>query len=275
MAVGTIFVYICNMPPDEPNDYQPRFPGIDVHYFDNIELGGEQQFNWLQKCVTGPYWRVYWNETPGAYVRVKNLEVALKPDHVIVLSPNTTYSTRLTRQVKHFYVHFSTGRPYSQVTPRLIQLRSPQLIDQARHMAAQTQRSHDDYRTHIHLQQYICQIMLDIPSRWVPALTEYDPRVSAVMTILKEKIGLSNPELAKHVNMSTNGFLHLFKEQTGVSPQRHARRQRLEQAAIMLHYSHNSIEAIAEKTGFTDRYHLSKCFKNEFGMGPSAFRKTR
>jgi len=41
----------------------------------------------------------------------------------------------------------------------------------------------------------------------------------------------------------------------------------------MLHYSGRDIKAIAEDTGFCDRYHFSRIFKQLRGVSPAEFRR--
>ncbi|HAI11974.1 MAG TPA: hypothetical protein DCM28_09735 [Phycisphaerales bacterium] len=266
-------VYVYNMPPYSLNSYQPRFPGIEVHYLENVPLGGAGDFDWHQNKVVGPYWRAYWNENAGGIVQVGHQEIQLKPDRVVVLSPDTVYSTRLVQPIRHFYVHFSSGRPFSQVAPGIFELTDVNLVSQARQLAELVQTQQDDYRTHMKLQQYLCEVLLQLPTEVIPPLTDYDSRIERVIALLEKVECPANPQLARMVNMSTNGFLHLFKQHVGVSPQRYARRRRLEQAAIQLQYSGKSIEEISDEMGFADRFHFTKCFKNEFGIGPAAYRK--
>ena len=52
------------------------------------------------------------------------------------------------------------------------------------------------------------------------------------------------------------------------------RRQRVERACVLLHATGNSIEQIAEATGFCDRYHFTRVFTRLRGVSPAAFRKT-
>jgi transcriptional regulator GlxA family with amidase domain len=49
--------------------------------------------------------------------------------------------------------------------------------------------------------------------------------------------------------------------------------RRLERALIMLADLHNSIEDIAIKTGFSNRYQFSKAFKQFFNISHGASRK--
>jgi AraC-like DNA-binding protein len=73
--------------------------------------------------------------------------------------------------------------------------------------------------------------------------------------------------------MSLNSFLILFQQETGLPPQAWFRRKRLEQACKRLHFSEVSIEEIAEASGFCDRYHFSRAFKNAYAIGPAEYRQ--
>jgi transcriptional regulator GlxA family with amidase domain len=74
--------------------------------------------------------------------------------------------------------------------------------------------------------------------------------------------------------MSVSNLCHLFKQETGVSPIHYAMERRMENALIMLADLHNSIEDIAVKTGFSNRYHFSKAFKLRYGVPPVKMRKS-
>jgi transcriptional regulator GlxA family with amidase domain len=59
----------------------------------------------------------------------------------------------------------------------------------------------------------------------------------------------------------------------GQPPHIYGLHKRLDRASIMLRYSTASIKEIADATGFCDRYHFSKTFKQVFKINPSAFRR--
>jgi len=252
----------------------PDFPEVEVHIFDYAGLGDKGQYHWIQNRMEAPYWRIYWNDTPGGFVKVNNLETKLTPDKVVVLSPCTTYSTRLVNPVGHFYVHCSAGRPFSLIPPQLFELRDPELVRLAAATACYAISAHNNYRTQMRLHIYVCSVLLALPSASIPAYTQYDPRISLAITTLENNMRKSNTELAGMVNMSTNGFLQLFKQETGISPQAYSMGKRLQDAAIMLHITKNSIEEIAIETGFIDRYHFSRAFSKKYGLGPAEFRKS-
>ena len=73
--------------------------------------------------------------------------------------------------------------------------------------------------------------------------------------------------------MSRDGFLRLFEQETGRSPQFYWRKKRIEKACELLISTSLSIDEIAEKTGFADRYHFSRVFSNFLKNSPVKFRK--
>jgi AraC family transcriptional regulator of arabinose operon len=52
----------------------------------------------------------------------------------------------------------------------------------------------------------------------------------------------------------------------------HLHKVRLQHAAAMLQYTVKRIESIARSAGFSDPYHFSRVFKNEFGISPREYR---
>lgn len=270
MDVNTCFVYICNMSAEKHIHDSPE---IRLLMFECVKLGRQHGWSWRQKNVNGPYWRAYWNRIPGGFVKVGTREVELAPDKIVVIAPETVYSTRLENEIEHFYVHFSAGRPFTEVTPQMFEIRSPGLLKMAESLAGEVRTAHHNYRTLMRVNIYAAEILLTLPEQTIPPLTEYDSRVVQAQLLLESLRNISNSELARRVNMSTNGFLQLFRQETGISPQAYSRKKRLENACIMLDFSESSIDEIALETSFCDRYHFSRAFKNEYGISPAKYRK--
>jgi len=77
-------------------------------------------------------------------------------------------------------------------------------------------------------------------------------------------------EIAGHCFLSTSRFLHLFKEQTGVTYRRAQLWTRISQSVPELH--HQSVTQTAHQYGFTDSAHYNRAFKETFGLLPKAFK---
>lgn len=85
--------------------------------------------------------------------------------------------------------------------------------------------------------------------------------------------GISITELAQKLNLNRSYFSTIFKEKTGVSPQRYLLDFRLNKAAMLISdYNYNATQA-ALSTGYSDLFTFSKMFKRKFGISPSEYKK--
>lgn len=85
---------------------------------------------------------------------------------------------------------------------------------------------------------------------------------------------LDVPFLARRVCLSPSHFAHLFRAQLGVAPMQYVEFYRLERAAGLLLTTNDSIQQVAQKTGFENALHFSTRFRRRFGQSPSVYRKT-
>lgn len=73
-------------------------------------------------------------------------------------------------------------------------------------------------------------------------------------------------------SLSISRFNHLFKDATGMPPQRYYNKVRMENAATLLTETRLSITDIAQKTGFTDAFYFGQTFKKHYGVSPREWR---
>ena len=96
--------------------------------------------------------------------------------------------------------------------------------------------------------------------RWVDAASEYIERN------YRRKITLK--ELAGRTGCSTSYLSHHFPAEFGLPLRAYLRRLRLERARLLVERG-LTLKEIAAETGFYDEFHLSKAFKQFFGVPPS------
>ena len=84
---------------------------------------------------------------------------------------------------------------------------------------------------------------------------------------------LSIAELAKMANTSERAFYRVFHKATGCSPNHYLNDLRLTQARELLKFSNMSITDIAQECGFQDNSYMTRQFKKQQGVTPSAYRK--
>ena len=73
--------------------------------------------------------------------------------------------------------------------------------------------------------------------------------------------------------MSYYHFMDIFKQQLGITPGQYKMTQRMNLAQQMLRLTDIPIKKIAFQTGFSNRFHFSKAFKQFFKLPPAAYRK--
>lgn len=252
-----------------------KVPVIRLIVSKSVTLGPNGSLHWNYQQARGPYWRIYWNDSPGAFVSCGGSEVELTPKRIMVLSPDAVYSTRAKRLVMHFYVHCFVTPPFSDIKGRMFVLTNPELVRQASILATRVNQCQEEWRTQMELLVYLNAVFLAIPAENIPDGLKYSPKVAKSLEILGKIHKISNGELAKLVSMSRNGFLFLFKKETKTSPQAYSRQLRLNEACVMLQHSDKSINEIASETGFCDRYYFSRAFRQAIGCSPGQFRSRR
>ncbi|HTJ96258.1 MAG TPA: helix-turn-helix domain-containing protein, partial [Rhodocyclaceae bacterium] len=109
------------------------------------------------------------------------------------------------------------------------------------------------------------------------ALLELEPRSNRIRDVLnfaKENLRteLSVEQLADVAHLSPRQFSRIFQAETGQSPARAIERIRVESARILLESGGQSIERVAEHTGFDDPERMRRAFRRIFGQSPQSFK---
>jgi transcriptional regulator GlxA family with amidase domain len=102
-----------------------------------------------------------------------------------------------------------------------------------------------------------------------------DRRVQVVRVLLEDsfqsKLGLR--DMSAKVNLSPWRLAHLFKSETGMSPQRYLTFVRLQRAKDQLETTFLSVQEIGAAVGIPNPSQFTKSFKAAYGMTPVEYRK--
>jgi len=106
------------------------------------------------------------------------------------------------------------------------------------------------------------------------AARQIDPRIAVALEAFEEA-ALENPslaaDLARDIGLSASRFLHLFKEQTGVSFRNYRMWRRAR--SFLLHANHSgSLTDVALSLGYPDSSHFSHSIRKTYGLQPRAIR---
>lgn len=103
-----------------------------------------------------------------------------------------------------------------------------------------------------------------------------DRRIQIVRVLLEAEFHRKLPlsEMGKAVRLSPWRLAHLFKSETGMSPQRYLTLVRLQRAKDRLANGFLPIREIGASVGMPNPSQFTKTFKAAYGMSPLQYRRT-
>lgn len=127
---------------------------------------------------------------------------------------------------------------------------------------------------------YASAVFTAMVHRWLVAYTAgaeprdaRAPQVREAVMEMRRNLGdpPSIPALAARVGMSERAFRDAFQAVMDWTPKRYLDRLRLEKAAELLRQNRSSLAEIAEALGYSSPFHLSRAFRELFGVPPSTY----
>lgn len=217
-----------------------------------------------------PYWRLYWNDRPGATATSGSQVEELRPDRLVLIPEETGFSGRLSQPVRHFFPTFLTSRRF-----RMRQLfHFPLSAGERRAVEQLAAGGGDPILRSLRIRALVYDVLARLPADRF-SVHRLDPRIEKVCGLLESRLDgyLSNDALARASGLSTNAFIRLFTESVGRPPQAWFLRLKIDRACVLLRATNRSIEQIAEELGFCDRYHFSRMFRKLRETSPARYRK--
>lgn len=86
---------------------------------------------------------------------------------------------------------------------------------------------------------------------------------------------VSRDEVAQHVNMNVDYLSRIFKKEKHLSLGAYITSARIKKAEHLLKNTEIPVGKVAEMVGYTNFSHFSSCFKSEYLVSPTEFRKLR
>ena len=86
---------------------------------------------------------------------------------------------------------------------------------------------------------------------------------------------ISIDDYAESLHISTNGFIHNFKQYAGMSPAQYILSLRMVNAQSLLERTTYNIKEISEIVGYENPLYFSRVFKKEIGKSPAQYGKER
>ncbi len=261
---------------------------------------------WRSQQMSFPYWRLYWNRSGSAKV-VYNKTIYLEPERLILIPPNTPFSTDIedsdmdqsqpyslkggrveSREMEekmieegtvlHMFIHFTLGYPFDTISPEIflfeITKEQKRLIHSITEQLINGKVKFDQTGS-LELYSLLFSLLHQIPANaW--RNRNLDSRIiNGILYMEKNimEIEIANSTLAEIGGMSVNAYARIFKEQTGISPRKYLLKMRVGKACNLLHHSDLSIDQIASSCGFSDRYYFTRIFTRTMNVSPGVYRR--
>lgn len=258
---------------------------------------------WNTTEMAFPYWRIYWNKNEGGVIGYKKSEYKMTSNKVYIVPPNTSYYSYYFKpplentykvvgkrvdvneseqmisehSLLHLYIHFNLGLPFDNVAPNIYcvnidNYQQQKLFNLTEYLK---KTNHFNNQVNIQLQALIYGFLEKVGDIW--STKSIDNRVLTVIKYIDKNISEnhSNQKLANMNHMATNSFARIFKESMGVPLQYFIKERKINNACSLFDHSRLSIEEVAQKLGFSDRYHFSRIFKQIKGKYPGEYRKEK
>ncbi len=227
--------------------------------------------HWNHQSVRKPFWTAYFNPDEGAAVRLAGKWISLGPSRVVIIPEDTLYDCRCRGAVRHLWMIFSY--PLAGETPSAwmgkLQPFEQELWHSLYKLANNTSSPHRLRHT------CLAALIQEFGKKSQSSLSTGSEQLRHFHTWMKTRMATppSLDEMAAHAGMSRRSFLRWFLAETGETPVAFQRRIRIREACRLLRFGDQSVDEIAEATGFADRHHFTRAFKAITGMGPAAFRR--
>jgi AraC-like DNA-binding protein len=255
-----------------PLGIKPDRSGVSLHETGFLRANSD----WNYPGVFSPFWRFYNNASCGHCVLFGERMVELVPGLIMLIPPHCLFHCLGRNPVPTFWMSFSFTHKLHRdaVPPVLLNARDTDLclirdLEELVMSNPDLQPNDATYRNSLAL----LQTTLARPElSWQPPVLKNLARViDHIESRLNTKLTIQ--ELAKLAGMSPPGFNRAFRSQFGTSPAHYVTEMRVREAARYLLQEDETIDTIAEKTGFPNRAYFSRVFKQIAGESPAGFRR--
>jgi AraC-like DNA-binding protein len=230
--------------------------------------------NWLHRGVCSPFWRLFYDFTPGAWVEAGGRRHALGPNRIVVMPDGAPFDCGSGRGVEHLWLHFSLYLSLAHAAPGVFALPAgPVMQAIAKELRGQVVAREANAVQHLS-SALLHLVFAEGPVGRIEAMPE---RLRKLFNWIENMLdgAITNEAMAGQAGMSVEAFIRWFKARTGRTPAAFVAERRIREACRLLAFSEDSIEQVAEGVGFTNRHHFSRVFKRYAGCGPAEFRRGR
>jgi AraC-like DNA-binding protein len=237
---------------------------------------------WRFPSVFSPFWRLYYDLTPGHKVVVAADEAALGPDRIVLIPPHVLFHCVGDPPVPTVWLHFACAQHLAPEQPIPVQL--PTSAAERAHLRGIIELyDHDSQRAEQPERERIFRLSLalllavaarrdlhwaEAPPEWLARALRHIDRHFAEPLYVRALANLAAKNEAD--------FRREFLRHAGKTPVQYIREVRVREAAhLLLAAEELTCAEIAQRTGFPGETYFSRVFLEVTGQSPLHFRRLR
>jgi len=245
---------------------------------------------WIETDHIRSMWRLCRADAAGAVLLYGSTRYALPAGKFALVPPALKFKAHLERPVKEFFVHFEVvGWPASTVRalfPDPITLDPDPFRDRLGDEICKEVEGADQLGTALscRVKALVHLVMASLkdalPGEKAELLRHMADGQLNLLEVLRFIDGhidesLDNARLADIAHVSESCFIRRFREAMGQTPARYVQSRRVARAAELLVCTDQSIDEVAQRCGFANRYYFSRVFTERVGRPPVRYRNER
>jgi AraC-like DNA-binding protein len=235
---------------------------------------------WNSRDVCSGYWRLYGNERAGAMLLLPDGgRHVLTAGRVHLVPAGVRFTCHNTLSVRHHYLHFdligeAAARIRRLFTKPLVLQPDARLEALVRELPGVGPPEVVLCRAKAAAYAALGAALAGLPAGALAALSVPSP-VAAAVRHIDDHLGenLTNRDLAARCHLSEDHFGRVFRSRMGQTPAQYVIERRVAAATQALAFTADSIEQIAERLGFANRFHFTRMFTRRMGIAPAAYRR--
>lgn len=281
---------------------------IDIDAFHPCVLNvglARHQADWNWKNVISPFARLYYVTEGHARVVFGDRAVELCEGRMYFIPPFVRHSYECDSSFCHYYVHIYEAPqavclflqdwdlPDEVEAGGLVQplFETLCLLNPAMRLSASDPSSYDNsvilasnllrnkqrpMFKKMFSRGIVYQLLAPFFKTASPKAVIADDRIKQSVAYIRDHLSgnVDIGDVARHLFISKNHYIRLFKNAMGITPMRFIIHQKVEKAQLLLITSQASVKQIALDMSFEDVSYFNRVFKKVTGVSPSEYRKS-
>lgn len=257
--------------------YQVRLLWIGVHAFSE---------RWVPDASEASTWRLSFRDEGEAVLRYASETVALPARRSVLIAPAAARGAKADGDATHLLLEFQLdgvsedavralgSAPFALGADELRDRLCARLLGDLSAPGRSGSATFARAKAAVHLAVASAFELDADPSSLHLGTDDTERQLRPVLRYIDAHLDepLDNQRLAALVHASESHFIRSFRRLVGSTPARHVQERRVQRAAELLARTTLSIDEIAERCGFANRYHFSRVFAQRMAAPPGRYR---